>query len=404
MRRGKTRTLGDMKPTPMLLAAAFALGSQSLLGQEAVIVTSEFFLMVTDPCETVDSQGPTWCKKLFFRIVRRSDCREFRPKGKPDIRYCARTSPDEDPPPCEDVGYTFFHRGLTYRTRRDGMHVSDKSGNHIRTEATNVVVTRSPTPSFQLIGNKCALAGVDFGSEVQAGLLGAIQGNDVGAVQKSLQQGAKVNAQNENGWTPVLLASMTRGSAETIRLLVSQGAELTARDPFGRTPLILAAWSEDKDVLRLLVDAGADVNATDKKGESALIAAARRGNSEQVMSLLRSGAAVDYEDPQGRTALSYAFEAHRYGSGAEPDHWGCVRLLLGAGASLEKRDSRGITPFRHITDSGHCAPVDIGLVQTIASKVPATDVKEVETWASNRRSEPKNCDVLAEALKNAQPR
>jgi hypothetical protein len=393
-----------MKRTPILLAASLALGSQNLQAQEVVVVTSEFFLMVTDPCERDDSQGPTWCKELFFRIVRRSDCREFKPRGKPDIRYCARTSPDEDPPPCEDIGYTFYYRGLAYMMRRDGMHVEDKSGNRIRTEAPDVVVTKSPNPSFQLIDNKCALSGVDFGSELQAGLWGAIERNDAVAVQMSLKQGAKVNAQDADGWTPVLRAAIVRGSAETIRILVSQGAELKVRDPFGRSPLILAAWSGDEEVLRLLVGNGADVNATDKKGESALIAAARMGNSKLVMTLLGAGATVDYEGPEGRTALSYAFEAHRYGSGAEPDPWGCVRLLLQAGANLEKKDSKGITPFRYISSSGHCAPVDTELVQTIASKVPAQDVEEVMSWASNRRSEPRNCDVLAEALRKARPR
>ena len=389
--------------TPILFAAAFALGSQSLQAQEVVVVTSEFFLMVTDPCERADSQGPTWCKELFFRIVRRSDCREFKPKGKPDIRYCARTSPDEDPPPCEDIGYTFYYRGLTYRMRRDGMHVEDKSGNEIRTEAPDVVVTKSPNPSFQLLDNKCALSGVDFGSELQAGLWGAIERNDAVAVQKSLQQGAKVNVQDADGWTPVLRASIIRRSAETIRILVSHGAELKVRDPFGRSPVILAAWSGDEEVLKLFIDNGADVNATDRKSESALMAAARRGNAKQVMALLKAGATVDHLDREGRTALSYAFEAHRYGSGAEPDPWACVRLLLQAGASLDKRDSKGITPFRYISRSGHCAPVDTELVQKIASKVPAQDVEEVTSWASNRRSEPRNCDVLAEALKKARP-
>jgi hypothetical protein len=79
-------------------------------------------------------------------------------------------------------------------------------------------------------------------------------------------------------------------------------------------------------------------------------------------------------------------------------------LLLQAGASLDKRDSKGIAPFTYISRSGHCAPVDIELVQSIASKVPAQDVEEVVRWASTRNwSERRNCDVLVEALKKARP-
>jgi hypothetical protein len=370
--------------------------------QAQVISTSRFFLMIEDPCATENQQGPTWCKELHFRLIRKSDCKAFTLQGRAVIRYCL-----SDPPgtPCQDMGSEFDFEGLNYRV--DGLNVwaTNKRGHEVFREAATFIRTKSSNPSFQWADNKCALSDVDFGSELQAGLFGAIERNDLPAVRASLQQGADVNLKDADGWTPVLRASLTRRSVETIRILVSKGADLSARDPFGRSPVILAAWSGDVEVLRLLIDNGADVNATDKtQSESALIAAARRGNAKQVMTLLSAGAAVDYADQQGRTPLSYAFEAHRYGSGAEPDPWACVRLLLQAGASLDKRDSKGIAPFTYISRSGHCAPVDIELVQSIASKVPAQDVEEVVRWASTRNwSERRNCDVLVEALKKARP-
>jgi len=384
----------------LFIAAPIVCLASAPFAQAHVISTSRFFLMIEDPCATEDQQGPTWCEVLRFRLIRKSDCKAFKLQGRAVIHYCAGNPPKT---PCQDLGGQFDFGSLSYRVNGLDVWATDKQGHEVFHEAGTFIRTKSSNPTFQWIGNKCALSGVDSGSELQAGLFGAIERNDPIAVQTSLQQGANVNGADADGWTPVLRASTTSGSAETIRILMSKGADLGVRDPFGRSPAILAAWSGDVEVLQLLIGGGADVNATDKKGESALIAAARRGNAKQVMPLLRAGAAADYADPQGRTALSYAFEAHRYGSGAEPDPWACVRFLLRAGASLDRRDSNGIAPFRYIARSGRCAPVDTELVQSIASRVPAQDVEEVVMWASNRRSEPKNCDVLAETLKKARP-
>ena len=385
----------------LFIAASIAGLASASVVQAQVISTSRFFLMIEDPCATEDQQGPSWCEVLRFRLVSKSDCKAFKLQGRAVIHYCAG-----DPPktPCQDLGGEFDFGSLRYRVNGLDVWATDRQGHEVFHEAATFIRTKSSNPTFQWIDNKCVLSGVDPGSELQAGLFGAIERNDPIAVQASIQQGANVNGKDVDEWTPILRASIRSGSAETMRILMSKGAALGVRDPFGRSPAILAAWSGDEEVLRLLIENGADVDAVDRNGESALIASARRGNAKQVMALLRAGATVDHEDRQGRTALSYAFEAHRYGSGAEADPWACVGLLLRAGASLDKRDSKGIAPFRYISRSGHCAPVDAALVQSIASRVPAQDVEEVMNWAANRRSEPKNCDVLAETLKKARPR
>lgn len=141
----------------ILLATTVAFACGAARAEGVVLSTSRFFLIVTDPCEQPDQQGPTWCKKLYFQLVRKSDCKKFRPRGHPDIRYCMGTPAGEQPTPCGDVGYTFYYGGLIYTSRYDGMHAEDQSNNIVWSEQPTVLITKSPNPSFQRTGNKCEL-------------------------------------------------------------------------------------------------------------------------------------------------------------------------------------------------------------------------------------------------------
>ena len=60
----------------------------------------------------------------------------------------------------------------------------------------------------------------------------AVKRNDSAAVQQLLADGAAVDARNEHGLTPLMLACMTL-QEENIRLLVQAGADPDARNPRG---------------------------------------------------------------------------------------------------------------------------------------------------------------------------
>lgn len=120
--------------------------------------TSKFFLSIADPCETPEQNGPTWCRQALFRIVRKTDCREFKPKGKPDIRYCMGEPKNT---PCGFMGWTFSFNGLTYHLDDSYperlITASDGQGKIVGEEKTEFLVTKSPNPSFQRTGNTCVL-------------------------------------------------------------------------------------------------------------------------------------------------------------------------------------------------------------------------------------------------------
>jgi hypothetical protein len=73
---------------------------------------------------------------------------------------------------------------------------------------------------------------------------------------KLLDRGASVNARDEDGRTPLMLA-VAQGRLEIVRLLLQRGADPNAADYSGKTPLQLAADQNLNDMVALLRGAGA---------------------------------------------------------------------------------------------------------------------------------------------------
>lgn len=84
-----------------------------------------------------------------------------------------------------------------------------------------------------------------------------------------LASGANINAQTDNGKTPLMLAAES-GQAEMTAFLLQRGASLNQQNPFnGQTALMLAAWAGHAETAVLLYRAGALANVCDTKGQSA---------------------------------------------------------------------------------------------------------------------------------------
>ncbi len=72
-----------------------------------------------------------------------------------------------------------------------------------------------------------------------------------------LDNGADVNARDEDGWTALMWAS-TYNSRQVIQLLIDKGADVNTKDNnYGRTPLKQAYINNRSDVAQLLIDNGA---------------------------------------------------------------------------------------------------------------------------------------------------
>ena len=171
-----------------------------------------------------------------------------------------------------------------------------------------------------------------------------------------------------------LFAAAARGEAARVSQLVRDGADVRARDDYGRTPLHVAAHARKHDAMHALVKAGADPNAleqdrydivtiaavaddlptlkvalaiasaknvTSRYDGTALIAAAHLGHDGVVRELIRAGAPLDHVNNLGWTAL---IEAIVLGNGGAR-HLSTLKALVEAGANVNLKDSRGVSPL-----------------------------------------------------------
>lgn len=133
----------------------------------------------------------------------------------------------------------------------------------------------------------------------------ALQGQ-MSDVRQMVEQGVDVNASDEGGRTPLMLASFN-GHTEIVQLMLEEGARIDDRNAEGRTPLIFAASGPFPNTVDLLLERGADPDATDEvDGWSALMFAAAEGNANVVQILMEHGADPTITDKDEETALDFA--------------------------------------------------------------------------------------------------
>lgn len=154
--------------------------------------------------------------------------------------------------------------------------------------------------------------------------------NRKGAIVLLLKAGAKLEARNGRGETPLMLAVEATGD-EAIPILLDAGANLEARDNSGNSPLMLAAWNRGAStvLVELLLRHGANAKAVNLKGATALHWAATIDDVESLGRLLEAGAVLEATDKNGLTPLGaacingcYAAAQFLLQSGANPDYAG----------------------------------------------------------------------------------
>ena len=154
-------------------------------------------------------------------------------------------------------------------------------------------------------------------------LMHAARYSSTDVIRALLDAGAAVNAQQEQGYTPLLLAAWSTTDPERIRLLLEQGADVTAVNQSGSTAAMMTLWEKEgiPPTLPVLMEYGADLTVRDDFGNSIVHEAVQHNGSPETLRWLQEQGFVidpDYED----TAMLLQMAA-RFG-----DHAEVVRFLI----------------------------------------------------------------------------
>lgn len=135
---------------------------------------------------------------------------------------------------------------------------------------------------------------------------------DTENLERLIRAGANINARDENGNTPLMIAA-DRGRPVAAVLLIEAGADVNAHNSKRETALTKAlmfrqrsAGDDHKSVIPVLIAAGADVKGQNDWGESALSLAQKTGQPDIIYQIKaaarRAGLApVTEEQPKGRS-------------------------------------------------------------------------------------------------------
>jgi ankyrin repeat protein len=144
---------------------------------------------------------------------------------------------------------------------------------------------------------------------------GAVTGGSTALVQWLLARGASV--EGKPGSMGPLENAASLGHKAVAEILLAHGARADAKNEAGRTPLLMAASGGNTAIAELLIQHGAKVNDATRKGMTPLMRAADVHAAGTVKLLLERGADVNARDNDQDTALTYSMRRRLSGTAEE---------------------------------------------------------------------------------------
>ena len=185
----------------------------------------------------------------------------------------------------------------------------------------------------------------NFNAKDKSLLYAAAKGQTM-AAEDLLKNHANINAKDEYGSTPLILATVNH-QHDMIKTLMSHYIDPNIADNNGYTALMHATLINNMEAFELLIT---DLNISEKnKGES-LVIAASLGHMEMVQMLLKNRANVNYKNKKGKTALMCA---------ASNGHSKIAQELIDHGADPDTKDNEGLTAVTIAKQKGKTKIIEI---------------------------------------------
>ena len=233
-------------------------------------------------------------------------------------------------------------------------------------------------------------------AQLNAGLIEAAKQGDIQKVTDFVTLGANIDAQDNQGWTPLYLATKNE-HLEVVDVLLANGAtSYYTTDNQAWQDLMLVANQEIREKinkkreeeafietakqgnierLQYFIDKGVDINARDRYGRTALSRAIQNGRPEVVDVLLDNGADVPFAfvittHDELRTKPSKVQQAQFNAELIEVAKQGdiqTVKTFVKRGADIDVQDNQGRTPLYLAAKNEHPEVVDVLLDNGAAS-------------------------------------
>jgi len=176
-------------------------------------------------------------------------------------------------------------------------------------------------------------------------LFEACEKGDINLAKLLIAKGAKVNAQDKDGLSPLILACHIE-NIDLAKLLIAKGANVNAKDNNNLSPLMHALYMKQTNLVKLFIAKGADVNAICKEGDTPLINACYFHKNISVIKLLiAKGANVNAQNKDGDTPLIKAFEYTLSHDRNIREETYLAKFLIAKGADINAQDKDGNTPL-----------------------------------------------------------
>lgn len=158
-------------------------------------------------------------------------------------------------------------------------------------------------------------AGADvFDEDVscQTALHTAAENGHVDIVRLLVEKGAKIDASDDRGCTPLYKACGAKSDDSALYMITHAEQSINQRAKTGKTPLQKAAARGHRKIVEAIFekcnrDTAVLVN-TDNRNRTPLHAAARHGRKDVVEYLLQQGVSVTVQDIEGKTPLRACFD------------------------------------------------------------------------------------------------